>query len=173
MCDRSFKISFDSLRVLQCLCSPAFRRFRLVSFNFICGEVHGIDSLEILHSSAFDANWLVVKHGHLSTGCSGSSPVLTDFLIVAGDPGYVVGIDTAWHCAIPIIPTGKYLYSTRAVHTYPSRAVRRNPAIKLLLNRQFYNVRHPLFIQTLHVRFCGRVAIGLESPRCAQPRYVA
>ena len=126
-----------------------------------------------IRACAFNVNWLVVKHGHLSTEYSGSSSVLTDFLIVAGDPGYVVGIDTAWHCVIPIIPTGKCLYLTRAAHTYPTRAVRCNPTIKLLLNRQFSNVRHSLFIQTVHVRFCGRVAIGLESPRHAQPRYAA
>ena len=126
-CDRSFKIPVDSLRILQCLCSPTFRSLCFVSFNFICCKVHGIDSLKILHSCAFDANWLVVKHGHLSTECSRSSSDLPDFLIVAGYSSFVVGIDTAWHFAITIIPTGKYLKDTWAAHTYPFRAIWRRP----------------------------------------------
>ena len=172
-CHRNFKISFESLGVLQYLCSLAFRTPSLVTLDFICCNIHVVDSTEILHSCAFDANWLLVKHGHPSLECSGSSSVLTDFLIVAGYLRYVVGIDTASHYAIPIIPTGKYVKCTRAAHTHSFRYDRRTPTGKRLLNRQFTNIRHPLFIQTLHVGFCGRVAIGLESPRHAQSRFVA
>ena len=172
-CHRNFEISFESLRVLQYLCSPAFRTLRFVTLDFICCKIHVIDNTEILHSCAFDANWLLVKHGHPSMECSGSSSVLTDLLIVAGYPRYLVGIDTASHYAIPIIPAGKYLMHTPTAHTHSFRSDWCTPTGKRLLNQQFTNVRHPLFIQTLHVRFCGRVAIGLESPRHAQSSFVA